>query len=102
MLFRSSGTCKGSLRLGPPWFPSFPLSSKGFDHESLPTSNGERSETLKVAETGLEKGLVLGPRVYWESYFLGTRITIHAGVFVGKKSSSLVRILIRFWFKYSL
>uniref|UniRef100_A0A2N9GL02 Reverse transcriptase n=1 Tax=Fagus sylvatica TaxID=28930 RepID=A0A2N9GL02_FAGSY len=46
-----SGTCKGSLRLGPPWFPSFPLSSKGFDLESSPTSNGERSETLKVAKT---------------------------------------------------
>ena len=45
-----SGTCKGSLRLDPPRLPSFPLSSKGFDHESSPASNGERSETLKVAK----------------------------------------------------
>ena len=46
-----SGTCKGSLRLDPHWFPSFPLSSKGFDLESSPTSKGERLKTLKVAET---------------------------------------------------
>ena len=30
------------------------------------------------------------------------RRTVHAGVFLGKKNSSLVRILIKFQFKYSL
>ena len=55
------GTCKGSLRLGPPWFPSFPLSLKGFDLESSPTSNGERSKTLKVAETLYSPGRGVGP-----------------------------------------
>jgi len=44
------GTCKGSLRFGPP-FPSLPLYSKRFILESSPASKGEISEILKVLET---------------------------------------------------
>ena len=43
-----TGTCNGFIN-STCWFSSFPLSSKGFELESSPTSKGERSETLNVA-----------------------------------------------------
>jgi hypothetical protein len=65
-------------------------------------------------ELGFWEGLVLWPRAYLESYFLGTRVSrsyyseitvarhcSSRGIF-GRKGFILARVLIRFWFKYSL
>ena len=59
-------------------------------------------------ELGFWEGLVLWPRAYLESYFLGTRVSrsycsqitvaghcSHRGIF-GRKGFILVRVLIRF------
>jgi len=47
-------TCNGSY--GVVWIILSSLSSKGFINELLPTSNKERSETLKVAVTSYSHG----------------------------------------------
>jgi len=49
LVTRSIGTSNGSF--GGSWITSFPLSSKGFDLESLPTSKKERSTILIVTLT---------------------------------------------------
>jgi hypothetical protein len=65
-------------------------------------------------ELGVWEGLVLWPRAYLKSYFLGARVSRSycsgitvaphcscRGIF-GRKGFILARVLIRFWFKYSL